>query len=121
MKMYLMTVITEMCYHTNNNPDKQSLCITFSKVPSYSSFLFRYRKNHIIDCRFQKSKNNKNNKKTPKKKKNRISRFLRVPHYLFKLIHIQQIKINQSIASCFIWTNTQSSSSLPSLSGEYSS
>lgn len=64
-----MTVITEMCYHTNNNPDKQSLCITFSKVPSYSSFLFRYRKNHIIDCRFQKSKNNKNNKKTPKKKK----------------------------------------------------
>lgn len=41
VKMNLMAVITEMSHHTNNNSDKQSLYITFSKIPTYSSFLFR--------------------------------------------------------------------------------
>lgn len=40
VKMNLMAVITETYHHNNNNPDKQSLYITFSKIPNYSSFLF---------------------------------------------------------------------------------
>lgn len=41
VKTNLMAVITEMCHHTSNNPDKQSLYIAFSEIPTYSSFLFR--------------------------------------------------------------------------------